>query len=247
MKLTRVLSALVPVMAVLLFAPTIWAGESFRPVVVELFTSQGCSSCPPADAFLGELAKRENVLALGFHVDYWNYIGWTDPFSSKFATQRQHDYASAMNLDSGFTPQMVVNGTRQGVGSDREEIARLINAATAEPVARPSLTIERSSGGGLAIHVGGTTVAAAKPATVWLVTYDREHTTVAARGENGGRTLKDYQVVRSFRDIGTWTGAPLDISIAPKDVATGTAGVGVLPQTGGIGQIIAATSLEPGV
>src|SRR6266404_4981525 len=82
------------------------AGEAASPVVVELFTSQGCSSCPPADAYLGDLARREDILALGFHVDYWNYIGWADPYSLKLATQRQEDYARQMNLESVFTPQM---------------------------------------------------------------------------------------------------------------------------------------------
>ena len=231
-------------------ASTAPAGEAGAPVVVELFTSQGCSSCPPADAYLGDLARREGILALGFHVDYWNYIGWADPYSLKLATQRQQDYAGAMSLTSVFTPQMVVNGTRQGVGSDREAIDALISDAMAHPAPHPSLTVARNADGGLAIHVGAEPAgsrAAEKSATIWLVTYDSEHTTVVAQGENGGRTLKDYQVVRSLRGIGTWTGAPLDISVAPKDVTSSTGGVAILVETGGIGPIIAATSLKPGV
>jgi len=95
-------------------------------VVVELFTSQGCSSCPPADSYLGELARRPDVLALAFHVDYWNYIGWTDPFASKLASQRQREYAKHLNLRYVYTPQMVVNGASEGVGSERGVISMLI-------------------------------------------------------------------------------------------------------------------------
>ncbi|MGH6804078.1 MAG: DUF1223 domain-containing protein [Methyloceanibacter sp.] len=217
------------------------------PVVVELFTSQGCSSCPPADAYLGDLAKRDDILALGFHVDYWNYIGWTDPYSLQLATRRQRDYAGAMNLNSVYTPQMVVDGVRQGVGSDRAEIDGLIRAAAEDFVPHPILTLVRSAEGGLVVHIDGQPsgiVAGDEPATVWLTAYDSEHTTVVARGENGGRTLKDYQVVRSFRPIGSWTGAPLDIVVPAKDLTLGTGGVAVLLQTNGVGPIIAATTLK---
>src|SRR6516164_10851500 len=99
------------------------------PVVVELFTSQGCSSCPPADAYLGELAARKDVIPLAFHVDYWNYIGWADPFATKQMTQRQRDYQRALNQRYVYTPEMVVNGEAHEVGSDRHGIDRLIEAA----------------------------------------------------------------------------------------------------------------------
>src|SRR5215469_8529565 len=95
-----------------------WADERAAPVVVELFTSQGCNSCPPADAYLGELARRPELLTLGFHVDYWNYIGWTDPFARHWATQRQRGYMQSLNQRYVYTPQMVVNGASQGVGSE---------------------------------------------------------------------------------------------------------------------------------
>ena len=110
------------------------AGE--RPIVVELFTSQGCSSCPPADALLGELAKRTDVLALGFHVDYWDYIGWKDPYASKLATKRQRQYAETFKLSYVYTPQMVVNGVTESVGSDRAGIEAAVEKAKTRPAAR---------------------------------------------------------------------------------------------------------------
>jgi len=249
MKSTRVLCVFAAALPLVFASPAARSGDA-ASLVVELFTSQGCSSCPPADAYLGDLAKRQDVLALGFHVDYWNYIGWTDPYSLKIATERQRDYARRMNLDSVFTPQMVINGTSQGVGSDRDQIEGLIRGAMTAPAPQPPLTIAYDTGGGLAIHIGaapGGTVVAGKPATVWLVAYDSEHTTIVKRGENEGRVLKDYQVVRSFRGIGTWTGASLDISVAPKDATLGTGGAAVLLQIEGIGPIIAAAALKPGV
>ncbi|HLJ64950.1 MAG TPA: DUF1223 domain-containing protein, partial [Stellaceae bacterium] len=123
--------------ATLAATPTLTHAGDKPPVVVELFTSQGCNSCPPADAYLGELAARPDVLALSFHVDYWDYIGWTDPYSSKQATQRQRAYSHQMALRYIYTPQMVVNGTSEGVGSERQTIERLITSAAARPPRTP--------------------------------------------------------------------------------------------------------------
>ena len=219
------------------------ATEAQPLVVVELFTSQGCSSCPPADSYLGELAQRPDVLALSYHVDYWNYIGWTDPFASKMATQRQRDYARQLNLRYVYTPQMVINGTTEGVGSDRETIDPLVKAAAEGKAPRQHVTVARDAGGKLAVHVdAGST---SEPATVWLVGFDRQHTTRVLRGENGGQTLREYQIVRSCEAIGTWRGQALDVTVA-ADKAAGDGGVAVvLQQGGGAGRIIGAALLKP--
>ncbi len=218
-------------------------GDETQPrVVVELFTSQGCSSCPPADAYLGELAQRPDVLALAFHVDYWNYIGWTDPYASKFSTERQRDYARHLNLRYVYTPQMVVNGSTEGVGSERLVIAALIKAAEEEKALRQHVSIEGRADGALAIHVDAG--AGAEPATLWLIGFDREHATSVLRGENEGRTLKDYQVVRSFSAVDIWRGQALDLTLAADQRPAGDGGVAVLLQQDGTGHIIGAALLK---
>src|ERR1700735_2309357 len=106
-----------------------------RPVVVELFTSQGCSSCPPADAVLAELAPRKDVLALGFHVDYWDSLGWKDPLSTPGATGRQNEYAAQFGRHEVFTPQIVIDGQRQAVGSNRNAVLQAITQSDATAIA----------------------------------------------------------------------------------------------------------------
>jgi hypothetical protein len=218
------------------------AQDSAPPVVVELFTSQGCSSCPPADHFLGELAQRSDVLALAFHVDYWNYIGWTDPFASKLATQRQRDYSQQLALRYVYTPQMVINGVAEGVGAEPDTIMPLIKAAAADPAPRAVTALARTGDGRLAVHIAAGRTSEA--ALVWLVGFDRVDTTSVLRGENEGRTLTDYHVVRSFREIGTWTGAALDLDVA-ANAASGDGSVAVLVQLHGTGRIIGAAALKP--
>jgi len=209
------------------------------PVVVELFTSQGCSSCPPADAYLGELAKKPGVIALGFHVDYWNYIGWTDPYSLKLAAERQRDYARRLGLHYVYTPQMVVNGAAEGVGSEPDKIAPLLNDAGRGERPRPALALEHR-GGGFHLHVGAAKAEAA--ATLWLVGYDPSHSTKVLRGENEGATAHDYQVVRSFTAVGQWNGDALDLDL-PGDAAAGESAA-IIVQSGGTGPILAAAKLR---
>jgi hypothetical protein len=217
--------------------PAAPAADVRAPVVVELFTSQGCSSCPPADAYLGELAARPGVIALAFHVDYWNYIGWGDPFASKMATERQRSYAKHLGLRYVYTPQMVINGAAEGVGSEREAIAQLIDNAAADKTPRAEVAVTRGARGQILVHIDAGQ--ASEPATVWLVGFDREHATRVSRGENEGRVLRDYQVVRTFKEISTWVGAALDFTFAENAVA-GDGGVGVLVQLKQSGRVIGA-------
>jgi hypothetical protein len=218
------------------------ATEEQPVVVVELFTSQGCSSCPPADAYLGELAQRPGVLALAYHVDYWNYIGWTDPYASKQATQRQRGYSRHLNMRYVYTPQMVINGTTEGVGSERETIGPLIKAAVEDKALQRRVSIVRAAPGKLVVHVDAGS--ATEPVTLWLVGFDREHATPVLRGENEGQTLREYQIVRSFEAIGSWSGEALDLTLA-ADKSEGDGGCAVLLQQGGSGRIIGAAVLKP--
>jgi hypothetical protein len=182
------------------------------------------------------------VLALAFHVDYWNYIGWSDPFASKPATLRQRDYAQRLALRYVYTPQMVVNGVAEGVGAEPETINALIKAAAADRETRAVTTLVRAGNGRLIVHIDAGTPP--EPASIWLVGLDREHTTHVLHGENEGRTLKDYQIVRGFREIGTWDGAARDLDVA-GDAVPGDGSVAVLVQLRGTGRIIGAATLKP--
>ena len=206
------------------------------PVVVELFTSQGCNSCPPADAFLGELAQRRNLVALAFHVDYWNYIGWQDPFSSPEATERQRNYAQSLGLSSVYTPQIVVDGTFDAVGSDRAKVNQAIAAASQ----RQRLSIEIATGPASGWLVTIPAGEAAQPATVWLALYDRQHSTSVRRGENAGKILTDYNIVREFRAIGRWDGAKLDLPLDLGATDLAERGFAVIVQAATAGPILGA-------
>jgi hypothetical protein len=182
------------------------ARAASSPVLVELFTSQGCSSCPPADAYLKELAREPGILALAYHVDYWDDLGWRDPFSSVAATARQRAYARLMALSSIYTPQMVVNGRFEAVGSDRDRVAAAIaKAAAIAPVAPVALTAADDT---LITEIAAGT----GEGRVWGVVYDLRHETDVRRGENAGRTLTNVNIVRSIDALGTWSGAALTIS-----------------------------------
>ncbi len=215
------------------------------PVVVELFTSQGCNTCPPADAFLGELAKQPDILALAFHVDYWNYIGWTDPYGKPWATGRQRDYQQSLHLRYVYTPEMVVNGSAEGVGSDKAAIETLIGAARAKSGPHPTLALHWLQDGALAVDVGEGPSPPDAPATIWLVGFDRSHATPVPRGENEGKTLTDYQVVRSYRRIGAWAGWSMELIVPPDEAkALGDGGVAVLLQAQGTGPILTAARIS---
>ncbi|WP_284947563.1 DUF1223 domain-containing protein [Acidisoma cladoniae] len=189
-----------------LIATSAVAAQAAAPIVLELFTSEGCSSCPPADALLRALKhERPDLLVLDFHVDYWNSLGWTDPFSSAQATARQQAYASALGSEV-YTPQLVVGGTQQMVGSDRDAVASALAAAMAPPVAL-SLT---KAAGSLSVDVG----AGSGVATLWLLGFDDQHTTTVGRGENSGRTLTEVNIVRSISPVGHWNGAALHLTLA---------------------------------
>ena len=175
-----------------------------RPTVVELFTSESCSSCPPADAYLTELTQsRRDVLPLAFHVTYWNGLGWKDPFSLPTATERQAVYAARLG-GGAYTPEIVIDGRSGHIGSRRGEVEAAIGAAQRAARAGPTVSVSRGPAG-VTVEVG----AGAGAASVILIGFDPRHTTSIGGGENGGRTLVDSNVVRSIRPVGSWSGKPL--------------------------------------
>jgi len=172
-----------------------------QPVVVELFTSQGCSSCPPADELLATIAHdpklQSSVIPLAFHVDYWNSLGWRDPFSAREWSARQGDYVRAMKLPSAYTPQIVVNGSRQFVGSDRAQLYRAIAEESRRPA---SGTVSVSLAGAVATVRAQS---AAANVDVVLVEYEDAAKTRVTRGENNGRTLTNDAIVRKLTRVAT--------------------------------------------
>ena len=181
------------------------AGE--RLVVVELFTSQGCSSCPPANAFLNDLARdRRDVLPLAFHVTYWDRLGWKDPFSLDAATERQDRYGHRFG-DGSYTPEIVVDGATSHVGSYRREVGTAIETAKHQSETAAAVSVTKD-GDRLSIEVGSGNGSG----RLLLIGFDHNHQTSVRRGENSGRTLDEANVVRSIRTVGDWQGKPLHIS-----------------------------------
>ncbi len=201
--------------------------------VVELFTSQGCSSCPPADANLAAVAERPNVLALSFGVTYWDDLGWKDTFAKPAFTERQKSYEYGLKHSGPFTPQIVVDGRADVVGINRAELERLM--------AHGGLA------GGPAISANGDAITVAAGAAphggvdVWLVRYDPNTVQVPIkRGENGGRTLPLKHVVRQLTRLGGWNGHAVSFRAAPAPAGLKTA---VLVQQSSGGPILSALKL----
>lgn len=204
-----------------------------HPTVVELFQSQGCSSCPPANANVMALAGRPDLLTLSFGVTYWDQLGWKDTFAAPAFTSRQWDYAHGLHHRNVFTPQVVINGRRDGVGVDPNELRGLIAAGDRGP-GGPTLSLTARS-----VAIGA---APGGSADIWLVRYDPRIVQVPiGRGENAGRTLPHRNVVRELVKLGRWEGRARTLALpAARDAAFGTA---VLIQAPGGGPILAAARL----
>lgn len=206
-------------------------------VVVELFTSQGCSSCPDADKLLTELSQRDDVIALALHVDYWDYLGWADEFASKFFSNRQRGYASAAHKSTLYTPQMVVQGSGRAVGSKRSDVKSLIRhySNRAEPV---ELDVRRS---GNVLTVNARAIAGGVgPMDIQLVRYLPERIIEIKGGENAGRRIVYSNIVTVWKPLGTWNGTG---EVSARSVVSGVEPIVVLVQSRGFGPIIAARKL----
>ena len=167
--------------------------------VLELFTSQGCSSCPPADRLMGSYTSKENVIVLSFHVDYWNRMGWKDPFSSKEYTIRQYDYASALHSDV-YTPQLVVNGESEMIGSDADKISTAINKVLAEQ-SEVTLSIKTAKVENGKVNINFDVSGNTGNSVLNIALVEKKTSTDVKAGENGGATLTNYNVVTNFKTI----------------------------------------------
>ena len=183
--------------------------------VIELFTSQGCSSCPPADKLLGQYADRQDILALSYNVDYWDYLGWKDTLATPENTQRQRDYAQARGDGQVYTPQVVVDGRTHVVGSNQAAIdAALAKYSDGLPVA---LSLS-STGDAITVKIASATGSDMPHATLWLVMYESAVTVPIARGENSGRTITYSNVVRKLRPIAMWKGEAMSVDLPKSEI-----------------------------
>lgn len=229
---SRATAAAVSGVAMLATSGASLASDAAHPAVVELFQSQGCSSCPPASANLIALAARPDVLALSFQVTYWDKLGWKDTFGSPAFTARQWDYAHALKHREVWTPQVVVNGRADTIGNRPGQIEQLLQRQD-RGAGGPELTL-----GSARVSVSGP--ARTRPADVWLVRYDPRLLQIPIqRGENGGKTLPHRNVVRELVRLGAWSGDTRSYVLpAPAQPDLRTA---VLVQDGPGGAILAAT------
>lgn len=209
-----------------------------NPVVVELYTSQGCSSCPPADKILHELAEREDVIALALHVDYWDYIGWKDPFGDPAHAERQRAYAAAGNRRTIYTPEMIVGGVTDLIGAKPMALSKAI-ADHAKMAPKVALELARN---GDSLTISAETLADVDgPMTIHMLRYTPWQTTKIKRGENRGKTLDYANVVEGWTVLGEWDGrSPLSTTVE----MAGDQPTVVIVQQDNVGPILAAARLK---
>jgi hypothetical protein len=224
-----------------------------RPAVVELFTSEGCNSCPPAEAYVGELAGRNDVLALAFHVDYWDDLGWRDRFGLSQSVERQRAYARSLRLSSVYTPEVVIDGRADYVGSNRigignalkerrEGVPVTLSVGNGEADIRVAPGENESHETGLSekAQVVRTSATSASGGDVVLVAYLRKAVSAIGRGENAGRTLDEYNIVRAVVPLGRWNGGAQEFHAKLASLPHDATDVAVLVQSTGQGAVVGA-------
>ena len=219
--------------------------QESSPIVVELYTSEGCSSCPPADAFLFDLRQRPGVIALAFHVDYWDYLGWKDRFARHDFTTRQRAYARSLGSPMVYTPQIVVDGASHVVGSNRAAVDAAIEEARA---ADHLLDIGLAWAPDNSLLISIPAADYDGKATIWFVRYAQGDETEVGAGENAGRLLKHANIVEEIAAIGMWDGRAMVINLPWEAVARNRQddafGCVILIQPEGLGPILAAREID---
>lgn len=208
------------------------------PVVVELYTSQGCSSCPPADEMMHQLAMRSDVIPLALHVDYWDYIGWADSFADPAHTRRQNQYARVAGAGSIYTPQMIIGGEDHVIGTKPMELADSIQAQRAD---RTGVAVSASRSGNQLMITGDTSRALPNGTVVQVVRFSPQETVDIRRGENAGRSLSYANIVTDWDVVGEWSGrGALNMTVN----VSGNAPIVVIVQQPGPGAVMATAVLR---
>jgi len=212
-----------------------------RPVIVELFTSQGCSSCPPADAYFKALKDQPDVVALSYHVDYWDYLGWRDTLGSPECSQRQYDYAKSRGDKNVYTPQTIINGGGHFVGSQRTHVSGGIDAARNET--ETDWVDMEMTHNNTDVSINIPAGQPNKEATLWLMAFTPHVSTEIKKGENAGSTIDYFNVVRKMVPAGMWHGEAAKI-LLPKGsvVPESCKGWVALLQEGTVGRVIGAVT-----
>jgi hypothetical protein len=213
------------------------------PVVVELFTSEGCATCLPASDYLRELAGRRNILPLSFHVDYWDYTGWQDRFANPAFAERQRAYAAARGKSMMYTPQMVIAGAIESLGTDRKAVEKGLKKADRRH-AMYALGLAKDPSGGIHLRLPQATLSV--PASLWLVTYAYEGVTDIQAGENRGKRMVSANVVRSLRKVGNWNGAAEDrqITLTADEIALKPDACAIIANEAEFGPVVAAAAWD---
>lgn len=225
--------------------PTHALGAGPPRAVIELFTSQGCADCPAADALLKTFVDREDMVALTLPVDYWDYLGWKDTLAGPRNAERQRAYVERFGTGTVFTPQAVVNGTMEVLGSDANEIDRAIRATETALSSSRIPVLFWHFGNTIIIETGGAAPdAEPREATIWLAVVQRKVNVPIKTGENAGKTLTYYNVVRELTPVGVWNGRPATIRLARAAIMRPeTEDLIVLIQEANTGPIIGAARL----
>jgi hypothetical protein len=219
------------------------AGGGKRPVVVELFTSQGCSSCPSADSLVGQLSTRKDVIALSLPITYWDMLGWKDTLANDANTRRQKAYSTQMGHGGVYTPQIVIDGVSDAAGNRDQLVLGAISARAADMQAI-QVTLSATPDE-VHISVGGAWDKAPHDATIWLFHILSKATVSIRDGENAGRTLTYHNIVRDVRPVGVWKGQPISLDLPRRELThTPHDAVAVVVQQGGYGRVVGAAFIE---
>ena len=230
-------------------SPSAWAGQPaspvLRPIVVELFTSQGCSDCPAADRLVTELAKRRDVIALSLPITYWDMLGWKDTYATDANTQRQKSYARAMSHSGIYTPQMIIDGRFDVVGNQRDRVMAALAARTNDGLGETSIPITIGAvSGRLEIAIPAARKKAKPVATIWVMRTLNQGFVNVEQGENRNRLLTYTNVVRDLQRAGEWTGEAMKIDLPLNFAKAKQDGVAVILQARDYGPVLGAAILQ---